>query len=76
MLVSAGENIHGYKIAEFKDIVFGVANSGEGAGFRQVALKKWQKMLQNWGQQQLLILKWKFILYQVQLKKQQLTEML
>ena len=40
MLVSAGENLHGYKIAEYKDVVFGVCNSTEGAGFRQVALKK------------------------------------
>jgi len=40
MLVSAGENLHGYKIVEYKDIVFGVGISSEGAGFRQVALKK------------------------------------
>lgn len=40
MLVSAGENLHGYKIAEYKDIVFGVCNSSEGGGFRQTALKK------------------------------------
>lgn len=40
MLVSAGENLHGYKIAEYKDIVFGFCNSSEGAGFRQTALKK------------------------------------
>ncbi len=40
MLVSAGENLHGYKIAEYKDIVFGVCSSIEGGGFRQNALKK------------------------------------
>lgn len=40
MLVSAGENLHGYKIAEYKDIVFGVCSSVDGVGFRQAALKK------------------------------------
>jgi uncharacterized protein YbjQ (UPF0145 family) len=40
MLVSAGENIQGYKIVEYKDIVFGVGSSIEGGSFRQLALKK------------------------------------
>lgn len=40
MIVSAGENIHDYKIAEQKEIVFGFCNSSEGAGFRQTALKR------------------------------------
>lgn len=40
MLVSAGGNLEGYKISEYKDIVFGVCNSSEGGGFRQTALKK------------------------------------
>lgn len=47
MLISAGENIHGYKVAEYKEVVFGFCNSSEGAGFRQVALKKWLKMPKN-----------------------------
>lgn len=40
MLISAGENVHGYSIIEGKDIVFGVSNSSECAEFRQMALKK------------------------------------
>lgn len=40
MLVSAGENLHGYKIAEYKEVVFGVCSSTDGVGFRQAALKK------------------------------------
>jgi uncharacterized protein YbjQ (UPF0145 family) len=40
MIITAGENIQGYKIAEYKDIVFGVSSSVEGEGFRQIALKK------------------------------------
>lgn len=40
MLISAGDQIHGYKIVEYKDIVFGIASSSEGGGFRQLALKK------------------------------------
>lgn len=40
MIISAGQNIEGYKISEYKEIVFGFANSSEGAGYRQVALKK------------------------------------
>ncbi len=40
MLISAGDQIHGYKVVEYKDIVFGVASSSEGGGFRQIALKK------------------------------------
>lgn len=40
MLVSAGENLDGYEITKYKDIVFGVCSSSEGVGFRQTALKK------------------------------------
>ena len=40
MLFSAGENLHGYKLSEFKDIVFGVANSQETSDYRQLALKR------------------------------------
>ena len=49
MLISAGENIHGYKVSEYKDIVFGFCNSSEGAGFRQVALKKMSENAEKLG---------------------------
>ena len=49
MLVSAGENLHGYKIAEYKEVVFGFCNSSEGAGFRQVALKKMAENAEKLG---------------------------
>ena len=40
MLVSAGENIEGYKIIEHRDMIFGFASSVEGPGFRQTAVKR------------------------------------
>jgi uncharacterized protein YbjQ (UPF0145 family) len=40
MLVVAGEKIEGCKISEYKDIVFGIASSSEGATYRKTALNK------------------------------------
>lgn len=40
MLISAGENIAGYKISEYKDVVFGACNSSQSAGYRLIAVKK------------------------------------
>lgn len=40
MIIVAGENISNYKIVEYKDVVFGICNFTEGAGFRQGAIKR------------------------------------
>ena len=40
MLISAGDNLGGYKILEYKAVVFGTASSAEGSNYRQTALKK------------------------------------
>ncbi len=40
ILISAGEGIAGRTVLEYKDIVFGVANSSEGVGYRQLSLQK------------------------------------
>lgn len=40
MFVTAGENLNGQKILEYKNVIFGVANSKEGAMYRQSALDK------------------------------------
>ena len=43
MLLSMSDKIEGYKIVEYKKIVFGSATSGEGIGYRQSAIEKmWQ----------------------------------
>jgi uncharacterized protein YbjQ (UPF0145 family)/DNA-directed RNA polymerase subunit RPC12/RpoP len=43
MLLSMSDNIEGYKVVEYKKIVFGSATSGEGIGYRQSAIEKaWQ----------------------------------
>lgn len=45
MLLSMSGNIEGYKIVEYKKIVFGSATSGEGIGYRQSAIEKaWQNV--------------------------------
>ena len=40
MLISAGNTLEGYKILEYKDIVFGTSMPSEGAMYRQNALDK------------------------------------
>ncbi|MBO6088125.1 heavy metal-binding domain-containing protein [bacterium] len=44
MLISAGESIEGYRILEYKELVFGTAKSTEGESYRQIAIKKAQQM--------------------------------
>ena len=49
MLISAGNTIEGYKILEFKELVFGTARSSEGESFRQIAIKKAEQMAEFMG---------------------------
>lgn len=40
MLISAGNNLEGYKVLEYKELVIGVARSTDGISYRQIAVKK------------------------------------
>lgn len=41
ILISAGEGLKGYEIAEYKEIIFGVGNSSEDGGtYRQIAMER------------------------------------
>lgn len=49
MLISAGNTLEGYKILEYKELVFGTARSSDGESFRQVAIKKAEQMAEFIG---------------------------
>ena len=49
MLISAGNNLEGYKIIEYKELVFGTAKSTEGESYRQTAIKKAEQMAEFVG---------------------------
>jgi len=49
MLISIGEGFEGYKIIEYKDLVFGTASSEEGPSYRQNAIKKACAMAETKG---------------------------
>jgi len=50
ILISAGENLSGYKITEYKNIVFGVSNSkSDGDNYRQVAMDRASKSAEDSG---------------------------
>ena len=40
MHLSISNNIEGYKVVEYKKVIFGSATSGEGVGYRQSAVEK------------------------------------
>jgi len=49
MLISAGEKLEGYKVVEYKELVFGTAKSTEGESYRQIAIKKAEQMAEFMG---------------------------
>ncbi len=50
ILISAGEGLSGYEIKEYKNIVFGVSNSGEdGENYRQIAMERASKSAEELG---------------------------
>jgi uncharacterized protein YbjQ (UPF0145 family) len=71
MIVTAGEQIEGYKIVEYKDIVFGMASSSEGVGYRQTALKKVGMAAENIGAN--AITNFNMQIYQISDKVQEAT---
>ena len=71
MLVTAGEGFEGYKITEYKDIVFGSASSSEGVGYRQTALKKVCQAAENYGANAIINLN--IQIYQIADKTQEAT---
>ena len=71
MLVTAGDGFEGYKIVEYKDIVFGSASSAEGVGYRQSALKKACQSAENYGANAITNLH--FQIYRVSEKTQEAT---
>jgi uncharacterized protein YbjQ (UPF0145 family)/DNA-directed RNA polymerase subunit RPC12/RpoP len=49
MLISAGDKLDGFKILEYKELVFGTAKSTEGESYRQIAIKKAEQMAEFMG---------------------------
>ena len=49
MLISAGNTLEGYRIIEYKELVFGTAKSTEGEAYRQSAIKQAQQMAEFMG---------------------------
>ena len=49
MLISAGNTLEGYRIVEYKELVFGTAKSTEGEAYRQSAVKQAQQMAEFMG---------------------------
>ena len=60
MLISISDNIYGYRILEYKKIVFGVAKSSEGADYRDIAITRIQESATKCGANAIINLNLKF----------------
>ena len=60
MLISAGNTLEGYRILEYKELVFGTAKSTEGEAYRQVAIKKAEQMAEFMGANAIINFKMEF----------------
>lgn len=49
MLISAGNSLDGYRIIEYKELVFGTARSTDGESYRQIAIRKAEQMAEFMG---------------------------
>ena len=60
MIISISDNIYGYKIIEYKKIIFGVAKSSEGTDYRDIAITRLQESATKCGANAIINLNLKF----------------